>query len=149
MTPPVSASAFPPSLRRFRESAGPTPLQSGAPLGQRLLDLRPEFCEAISSTKKAQQRHLLWAAKPTPRSKWNGGYSRTPVLPKANHVGPVSAHLRRPRPRSAMSALRRLRPSPSALIADIPLRRGERVKSDPERLRGWSYELAVCNRLRT
>ena len=37
--------------------------------------------------------------------------SRTPVLPEATVVGAVSAQLRRPRPQSATSAIRRLRPA--------------------------------------
>jgi hypothetical protein len=39
--------------------------------------------------------------------------ARTPVLPGATPVGSLSAQLRRPRPRSATGALRRLRPSPA------------------------------------
>jgi hypothetical protein len=37
--------------------------------------------------------------------------ARTLVLPEATAVGALSAQLRRPRPRSATSAIRRLRPS--------------------------------------
>jgi hypothetical protein len=37
--------------------------------------------------------------------------ARSPVLPEASLLGPLSAQLRRPRWRSAMAGLRRLRPS--------------------------------------
>jgi hypothetical protein len=42
---------------------------------------------------------------------------RTPVFPKAKGVGGLSAQLRRPQPRSAMSAKRRLRPSVAGVIS--------------------------------
>src|SRR5271170_6164497 len=43
------------------------------------------------------------------------GFARTPVVPEAAPVGALSAQLRRPRSRSATSAIRRLR---SSLRAD-------------------------------
>src|SRR5271166_1585653 len=44
---------------------------------------------------------------------------QTPVLPEATLVGPLSAHLMRPRPRSATSAIRRLLPSPSRKLRSL------------------------------
>src|SRR5271165_2397422 len=37
-------------------------------------------------------------------------FAQTPLLPEADRVGALSAQLRRPRPRRATSAIRRLRP---------------------------------------
>ena len=56
-----------------------------------------------------RQRHSIIRRVATSAS------ARTPVLPEAAPLGPLSAHLRRLRSRSAMSASRRLQPS-----GDIP-----------------------------
>ncbi len=67
----------------------------------------PPACACANFTPRMWTR--CTNASPTP----NGmtALARTPVLPETILVGKLSAHMRRPRPRSATPAVRRLRPS--------------------------------------
>jgi hypothetical protein len=69
----------------------------------RALPLRDGRRPAHSLCGGTDSRRSAKGVNPILGSHWNGGFGSRSVLPEANRIGAVSAELRRPRPRTAMS----------------------------------------------
>jgi len=79
--------------------------------------------------------HLKRAVKRTPRSLWNGGYGRTPVVPEETRVGALPV----------LDAVETWIENPHlwtrrAALVFTP--RWTKEKRDPERMLGWAARLA-------